>query len=133
VVESGFQSALGGKGQTKILKTDTELDQAIVELIRLHDDVLARLFSIQTLLQDLDLILPEEIQRRTEQFRKRFAADLDARFAAHQAAAGIHLVPDVDTKSQSSRREIEPSSTETELGSKCNAQRKGLGTNLDLD
>ncbi len=99
----------------------------VVELIRLHDDVLARLFAIQTLLQDLDLVLPEEIQRRTEQFRKQFAADLDTRFAAHQEktdATAIHLMPEVDAKNQSGRREIETSSTETELRSKCNAQGK---------
>ena len=63
---------------------DKEVTQAIAELIRLHDDVLARVFAMQTLLEDRDLISPEEIQRRTEEFRKQFAANLEARFAAHQ-------------------------------------------------
>lgn len=109
------------------MKNDTVVDRTVVELIRLHDAVLARLFAIQTVLQDLDFISPEEVQRRTVQFRKQFAADLDARFSAHREktdAAEIHLVPEVDTKNQSSRREIEPSSTETELRSKCNVQGK---------
>jgi hypothetical protein len=109
------------------LKNNTVVDHTVAELIRLHDDVLARLFAIQTLLQDLGLILPEEIERLTEQYRKQFAADLDARFAARQEktdAAAIHLVPGVDMKNHSSRREIEPSSTETGLRSKCNVRGK---------
>ena len=84
MVNSDFQNVLGGKDQTRILKNDTEVNQAVAELIRLHDDVLARLFAMQTLLQDRDLISPEEVQRRTEQFRKQFGADLEARFAARQ-------------------------------------------------
>jgi hypothetical protein len=105
------------------LKNDTIVDHTVIELIRLHDDVLARLFAIQTLLQDLGLILPEEIQRLTEQFRKQFAADLDARFTARQEktdATAIHLMPEVNTTNHSNRREIQPSSTETGLRSKCN-------------
>ena len=61
-----------------------EVTQAMAELIRLHDDVLAHVFAMQTLLQDLDLISPDEVERRTEQFRKQFALDLEARLAAHQ-------------------------------------------------
>ena len=64
---------------------DKELSQSIAELIRLHDDVLARVFALQTLLQDLDLISPDEVERRTEQFRKQFALDLEARLVARQA------------------------------------------------
>jgi len=64
------------------MKDDTELNQSIAALIRLHDDVLAHVFALQTLLQDLDLISPDEVERRTEQFRKRFALDLEARLAA---------------------------------------------------
>jgi len=67
----------GGVGNSRNLAT-----QSIAELIQLHDDVLARLFAIQTLLQDLELISPEQVQRRTDQFRKQFAADLEARLAA---------------------------------------------------
>jgi hypothetical protein len=66
------------------MKDDKELSQSIAELIRLHDDVLARVFALQTLLQDLDLISRDEVERRTEQFRKQFALDLEARLAAHQ-------------------------------------------------
>jgi hypothetical protein len=53
-------------------------------LIRLHDDVLARVFALQTLLQDLALISPDEVDQRTEQLRKQFASDLEARLAARQ-------------------------------------------------
>jgi hypothetical protein len=66
------------------MKDDKELSQSIAELIRLHDDVLARVFALQTLLQDLELISPDEVERRTEQFRKKFALDLEARLAARQ-------------------------------------------------
>jgi hypothetical protein len=66
------------------MKDDTEPTQSIAELIRLHDDVLARVFALQTVLQDLDLISPDEVERRTEQFRKKFALDLEARLAARQ-------------------------------------------------
>jgi hypothetical protein len=64
---------------------EKELSQSIAELIRLHDDVLARVFAVQSLLQDLELISPDEVERRTEQFRKEFALDLEARLAARQA------------------------------------------------
>jgi hypothetical protein len=67
------------------MKDDEEFSQSIAELIRLHDDVLARVFALQTLLQDLTLISPEEVERRTEQFRKQFALDLEARLVARQA------------------------------------------------
>ncbi len=67
------------------MKDDKELSQSIAELIRLHDDVLARVFALQTLLQGLDLISSDEVERRTEQFRKQFALDLEARLAALQA------------------------------------------------
>ena len=66
------------------MKNNVDVTQAVAELIQLHDDVLARLFAIQTLLQDLELISPEQVQRRTDQFRKQFAADLEARLAALQ-------------------------------------------------
>jgi hypothetical protein len=66
------------------MKDDKELSQSIAELIRLHDDVLARVFAMQTLLQDLDLISPDEVERRAEQFRKEFALDLEVRLAARQ-------------------------------------------------
>ena len=71
------------------MKDDKELSQSIAELIRLHDDVLARVFALQTLLQDLELISPEEVERRSEQFRKQFASDLEARLAAHQARTDV--------------------------------------------
>ena len=67
------------------MKDDKEFSQSIAELIRLHDDVLARVFALQTLLQDLTLISPDEVERRTEQFRKQFAVDLEARLVARQA------------------------------------------------
>ena len=66
------------------MKDDQELSQSITELIRLHDDVLARVFALQTLLQDLDLISADDVERRTEQFRKQFALDLESRLAARQ-------------------------------------------------
>ena len=66
------------------MKDDKELSQSIAELIRLHDDVLAHVFAMQTLLQDLDLISSDEVERRTEQFRKQFALDHEARSTARQ-------------------------------------------------
>jgi hypothetical protein len=75
---------------------DKEFTQAIAELIRLHDDVLARVFALQKLLQELDLVSPDQVQELTEQFRKQFASSLEARLAALQEktdAAGIHLLP----------------------------------------
>lgn len=66
------------------MKDDRELIQSIAELIRLHDDVLARVFALQTLLQDLDITSAEEVERRTEQFRKQFATDLQGHLAARQ-------------------------------------------------
>jgi hypothetical protein len=72
-----------GKGSWD-MKDDKELRQSIAELIRLHDDVLAHVFAMQTLLQDLDLISSDEVERRTEQFRKQFASDLEARLAVRQ-------------------------------------------------
>jgi hypothetical protein len=66
------------------MKDDNDLSQSIAELIRLHDDVLAHVFAMQTLLQDLDLISPAEVEQRTEHFRKKFALDLEARLAARQ-------------------------------------------------
>jgi hypothetical protein len=69
------------------MKDDKDLSQSIAELIRLHDDVLARVFAMQTLLQDLDLISLDEVERRTEEFRKQFASDLEARLAARERKA----------------------------------------------
>jgi len=66
------------------MKDDQEPGQSIAELIRLHDDVLARVFALQTVLQDLHLISSDEVERRTEQFRKQFALDLEARLTARQ-------------------------------------------------
>jgi hypothetical protein len=80
---------------------EKELSQSIAELIRLHDDVLARIFALQTLLEDLEVLSPKQVQQRTDELRKQFAADLEARFAAHQEktnAAEIHLVPGMDTR-----------------------------------
>jgi hypothetical protein len=63
------------------LNDSQEITQAIAELMRLHYDVLARVFALQTLLQDLDLLSPHQVQQRTEDFRKKFASDREA-FAA---------------------------------------------------
>ncbi len=53
----------------------------MAELIRLHDDVLARVFALQTLLQDLGVLSPKQVQRRTDELKEQFAADLEARLA----------------------------------------------------
>jgi MEDS: MEthanogen/methylotroph, DcmR Sensory domain len=50
-------------------------------LIRLHDGVLARVFALQTVLQDLGVLSPRQVQRRTDELREQFAADLEARLA----------------------------------------------------
>jgi ABC-type dipeptide/oligopeptide/nickel transport system ATPase component len=57
------------------LNDSQEITQTIAELMRLHYDVLARVFALQTLLQDLDLLSLQQVQRRTEDYRKKFASD----------------------------------------------------------
>lgn len=69
-----------------MMNDDRELSQSIAELIRLHDDVLARVFALQAVLQDLSLCSASEVQERTDQFRKKFGGDLEARFVALQPA-----------------------------------------------
>jgi hypothetical protein len=51
----------------QILNDNEEVTQAIAELIRLHDGVLARVFALQTLLQDLGVLSPKQVQRRTDE------------------------------------------------------------------
>lgn len=63
------------------MKDDCNISQVIAELIRLHDDVLARVFALQTLLQEREVLFDEEVQQRTNELRKRFASDLEARWA----------------------------------------------------
>ena len=53
----------------------------MAELIRLHDDLFARVFALQTLLQDLGVLSPKQVQRRTDELREQFAADLEAQLA----------------------------------------------------
>jgi len=67
------------------LKNSKDVTQDIAELIRLHDDVLARVFALQTLLQDLGGLSPEKVQRRTEELKKRFALDLETRLGAEES------------------------------------------------
>jgi hypothetical protein len=66
----------------KVLKNNQDVTQDIADLIRLHDDVLARVFALQTLLQDLGVLSPEEVQQRAEKLRKQFALDLETRLVA---------------------------------------------------
>ena len=47
-------------GGWKSLKNNKDVTHDIAELIRLHDDVLARVFALQTLLQDLGVLSPEQ-------------------------------------------------------------------------
>jgi hypothetical protein len=53
------------------LNDSQEITQATAELVGLHCEVLARVFALQTLLQDLDLLSPQQVQQRTEDFRKK--------------------------------------------------------------
>jgi hypothetical protein len=46
-------------------------------LIQLHDEVLARVFALQTLLQDLGVLSQEKVQQRAEELRQQFALDLE--------------------------------------------------------
>jgi hypothetical protein len=69
----------------KVLKNKQDVTQEIGDLIRLHDDVLARVFALQTLLQDLGVLSPEDVQRRAEKLRKQFALDLEARLVAEES------------------------------------------------
>jgi hypothetical protein len=68
-----------------VLNNEKDVTPDIVDLIRLHDDVLARVFALQTLLQDLGVLSPEDVQQRAEKLRKQFALDLKTRLAAEEA------------------------------------------------
>ena len=68
-----------------MLNNEKDVTPDIVDLIRLHDDVLARVFALQTLLQDLGVLSPEDVQQRAEKLRKQFALDLKTRLAAEEA------------------------------------------------
>jgi len=76
---------LGGR---KILKDKRDVTQDIADLIRLHDDVLARVFALQTLLQDLGVLSPEKVQQRAEKLKKQFALDLETRLGAEESGSG---------------------------------------------
>ena len=67
------------------MNNEKDVTPDIVDLIRLHDDVLARVFALQTLLQDLGVLSPEDVQQRAEKLRKQFALDLKTRLAAEEA------------------------------------------------
>ena len=71
----------------KVLKNKKDVTQDIADLIRLHDDVLARVFALQTLLQDLGVLSPEEVQQRAEQLRKQFALDLETCLGAKESGS----------------------------------------------
>ncbi len=75
---------LSGVGH-KALKNKQDVTQDIADLIRLHDDVLARVFALQTLLQDVGVLSPEEVQQRAEKLRKQFALDLETRLVAEES------------------------------------------------
>jgi|HubBroStandDraft_5_1064220.scaffolds.fasta_scaffold13659_2 hypothetical protein len=76
----------GGAGG-KILKNNKDVTQDIADLIRLHDDVLARVFALQTLLQELGVLSPERVQRRVTELKKQFALDLEARLGAEESGS----------------------------------------------
>ena len=69
----------------EVLKNNQGATQDIAELIRLHDDVLARVFALQTLLQDLGVLSPENVQQRAEELRRQFALDLETRLGAEES------------------------------------------------
>jgi hypothetical protein len=71
----------------EVLKNNKGVTKDIAELIRLHDDVLARVFALQTLLQDLGVLSPENVQRRAEELRKQFALDLETRLGAKESGS----------------------------------------------
>ena len=77
IANFSLERCLGAGGQ--VLKNSKDVTHDIAELIRLHDDVLARVFALQTLLQDLGVLSPEKLQQRTEELKKRFALDLETR------------------------------------------------------
>ena len=79
-----MQKLLSGGRAGKLLKNKKDVTQDIAELIRLHDDVLARVFALQTLLQDLGVLSPEKVQQRADELRKQFALDLEARLGAKE-------------------------------------------------
>jgi hypothetical protein len=69
------------------LKNNKDVTQDIADLIRLHDDVLARVFALQTLLQELGVLSPERVQRRVTELKKQFALDLEARLGAEESGS----------------------------------------------
>jgi hypothetical protein len=69
------------------LKNEKDVTQDIADLIRLHDDVLARVFALQTLLQDLGVLSPEKVQQRAEELKKQFALDLETRLGAEESGS----------------------------------------------
>ena len=77
--------------ERQVLKNDKDVTQDIAELIRLHDDVLARVFALQTLLQDLGVLSSEKIQQRAERLRKQFTLDLEMRLGAEPSGSRTNL------------------------------------------
>jgi len=71
----------------EVLKNNKGVKKDIAELIRLHDDVLARVFALQTLLQDRGVLSPENVQLRAEELRKQFALDLETRLSAEDGGS----------------------------------------------
>jgi hypothetical protein len=82
---SPLRRCLGARG--KVLKNEKDVTQDIADLIRLHDDVLARVFALQTLLQDLGVLSPEKVQQRAEELKKQFALDLETRLGAEESGS----------------------------------------------
>ena len=75
------------------MKNNKDVTQDIADLIRLHDDVLARVFALQTLLQELGVLSPERVQRRVTELKKQFALDLEARLGAEESGSGTKPWP----------------------------------------
>ena len=80
-------------GGRKSLKNKKDVTPDVADLIRLHDDVLARVFALQTLLQDLGVLSPEEVQQRAEQLKKQFALDLETCLGAKESGSGTKSWP----------------------------------------
>jgi hypothetical protein len=74
-------------GGWKSLKDKKDAAPDIADLIRLHDDVLARVFALQTLLQDLGVLSPERVQKRAEELKKQFALDLETRLGVEESGS----------------------------------------------
>ena len=75
------------------------VNQAIAELVHLHEDVLAHVFAFQTVLQDLGLISASQASDRIGHFRQQF-------FSEHSDAGIVDLAKRLDAEERLWHRHV---------------------------